>query len=308
MSKKDFDDKQKKINKKNTSNKAKQVLVENGFKKLQTIESSLFIGQNYFNNDGAQLDLIFQPIYKTITIFSGLPNIISEWESKGLLNEICRPPYTTNKILSPKLQWDKSRLRLRFEGSCLKKIRYNTYYSKQCGKFIYCLLIRYMVTRFKCWFYSKILLVWSVKITKNADTDQYSYSGCVIGFDSQSLFSISNFDLGKNVVIFELDINLSVYIDNKGKDTLILAKGPTQGLTLFPLGAAQSARATFNFLSLWQFFVFFLDFLGEFLKFILVLDFNWKNLKNFGCGQFLRWDQKTRKKIFFFLICKINYI
>ena len=53
--------------------------------------------------------------------------------------------------------------------------------------------------------------------------------------------------MGKNVVIFELDINLSVYIDNKGKDTLILAKGPTQGLTLFPLGAAQSARATFNF-------------------------------------------------------------
>ena len=124
MSKKDFDDKQKKINKKNTSNKAKQVLVENGFKKLQTTESSLFIGQNYFNNDGAQLDLIFQPIYKTITIFSGLPNIISEWESKGLLNEKCRPPYTTNKILSPKLQWDKSRLRLRFEGSCLKKIQH----------------------------------------------------------------------------------------------------------------------------------------------------------------------------------------
>ena len=62
MSKKDFDDKQKKINKKNTSNKAKQVLVENGFKKLQTIESSLFIGQNYFNNDGAQLSIIFQPI------------------------------------------------------------------------------------------------------------------------------------------------------------------------------------------------------------------------------------------------------
>ena len=42
MSKKDFDDKQKKINKKNTSNKAKQVLVENGFKKLQTIESTFY--------------------------------------------------------------------------------------------------------------------------------------------------------------------------------------------------------------------------------------------------------------------------
>ena len=41
-----------------------------------------------------------------------------------------------------------------------------------------------------------------------------------------------------------------------------------------PPGGAQSARATFNFLSSWQFVVFFLDFLGEFLKFILVSYFN----------------------------------
>ena len=56
-------------------------------KKLQTFDSSLFIGQSYFNNDGAQLYLIFQSIYKTITTFSGLKDTISEWESKGLSNE-----------------------------------------------------------------------------------------------------------------------------------------------------------------------------------------------------------------------------
>ena len=55
--------------------------------KLQTYDLSLFTGQSYFNNDGAQLYLIFQPSYKTITIFSGLPFIISESESKGLSNE-----------------------------------------------------------------------------------------------------------------------------------------------------------------------------------------------------------------------------
>ena len=38
--------------KKITSNKTKHVVVENEFKKLQTFDSSLFIGQNYFNNDG----------------------------------------------------------------------------------------------------------------------------------------------------------------------------------------------------------------------------------------------------------------
>ena len=40
--------------------------------KLQIFDSSLFIGQIYFNNDGEQLYLIFQPIYKTITTFSDM--------------------------------------------------------------------------------------------------------------------------------------------------------------------------------------------------------------------------------------------
>ena len=74
-------------------------------KKLQTFHSSLFTSQSYFNNDRAQLYLIFQPLYKTILTISGLPDTISEWESKGLLNEKIKLPYTANKILSPKLIW-----------------------------------------------------------------------------------------------------------------------------------------------------------------------------------------------------------
>ena len=85
VNKTDFDEKPKKLDKKITSNNTKHVLVENQFKKLQTSDSSLFVGQNYFNNDGAQLYLILRPIYETVTTFSGLPNIISEWEFKGLL-------------------------------------------------------------------------------------------------------------------------------------------------------------------------------------------------------------------------------
>ena len=46
---------------------------------------------------------------------------VSEWESKGLSNEKFKLPYTENKILSPKLFWNESRLRLRFGGSCLKQ-------------------------------------------------------------------------------------------------------------------------------------------------------------------------------------------
>ena len=81
-------------------------------KKLQTFDSSHFIGQSYFNNIGAQLYWIFQPIYKTITTFSGFPDTISEWESEGLPNENIIPPYTTSKSLSPKLVWYNSRIKL----------------------------------------------------------------------------------------------------------------------------------------------------------------------------------------------------
>ena len=74
--------------------------------KLQIFDSSLFIGQSYFDNDGIQLYLVFQPTYKTITAFSGLTSTTLEWESKGLSNERFTPPYKANKSLSPKLIWN----------------------------------------------------------------------------------------------------------------------------------------------------------------------------------------------------------
>ena len=36
--------------------------------------------------------------------------------------------------------------------------------------------------------------------------------------------------MGKNAIISGTDMRLSVHIDNKGKDILILGKGPTQRL------------------------------------------------------------------------------
>ena len=47
-------------------------------------------------------------------------------------------------------------------------------------------------------------------------------------FDSRSEFSLPNGSVSKNVIIFGVDMKLSVHIDNKGKDILILGKGPIQ--------------------------------------------------------------------------------
>ena len=60
----------------------------------------------------------------------------------------------------------------------------------------------------------------AVSITKNADINKNKYSGYGIGFGS----------FGRNVVIFGVDMSLSAFVDNKGKDILILGEDPTQGL------------------------------------------------------------------------------
>ena len=65
-------------------------------------------------------------------------------------------------------------------------------------------------------------------MTKNADIDKYKYSGYGIGFDRHGSFSSPGAGLGRNVIIFGVDMSLSK-IDNSKKDTLILGKGPTQG-------------------------------------------------------------------------------
>ena len=54
----------------------------------------------------------------------------------------------------------------------------------------------------------------TVRLTKNADLDKYSYSGFGIGFDSHWLFLFPGFDWGRNV-IFGVDNISSKHTDDK---------------------------------------------------------------------------------------------
>ena len=91
------------------------LLLKMNLKKLKTFDSSLFIGQTYFNKDGPQLQLLFQPIYKTITTFYGLIDTISEWESRGLSSEKFTCAYIAKVSVCPKLIWmNNSGIRLKF--------------------------------------------------------------------------------------------------------------------------------------------------------------------------------------------------
>ena len=69
-----------------------------------------------------------------------------------------------------------------------------------------------------------------ISLPKNADIDKNGYSEYGIGFDRQGRFSFPDTGLGRNLIIFGVDMSLSTKTDNKKKDISILDKGPTQGL------------------------------------------------------------------------------
>ena len=62
-------------------------------------------------------------------------------------------------------------------------------------------------------------------MAKNADPDKYVYIGYGIEFDSRSEFSLPDNRVDKNAIIFGVDMNSSVHINNLKDDILILSTG-----------------------------------------------------------------------------------
>ena len=86
----------------------------------------------------------------------------------------------------------------------------------------------------------------AVTLTKTADIDKCRYSGYGIGFDRKVSFSFPVGGFGKNVIIFGVDMNSSIHVDNKGKDILILEIGLTQRLGEHSLTAEKMYSINFS--------------------------------------------------------------
>ena len=86
----------------------------------------------------------------------------------------------------------------------------------------------------------------AVSLTKNADVNKYEYSGYGIGFNRTSSFSFPGGGNCQNVIIFGVDMNSSVHVDNKGKNILILGKDPMQGLGEHSLTAEKMYSINFS--------------------------------------------------------------
>ena len=138
--------------------------------------------------------------------------------------------FTSNKSLSPKLVWmNSSKIRLEFKGSCLRQEDIAAYTPKNVVNLYIFYELNMWSQGLNAEFTVKHCFFGNVRITKNADPNQYLYSGCGIGFDSRSLISLPN-DWGKNHIMFEGDMSSSVHANDKNKDEdiLIVRKGETR--------------------------------------------------------------------------------
>ena len=59
--------------------------------------------------------------------------------------------------------------------------------------------------------------------------DKHKYSSYSIGFDRKRKFSVGN-GFGRNCIVFGVDMNSSVHVNDKKKDILIFDEGPMQRL------------------------------------------------------------------------------
>ena len=161
------------------------------WKKLQTFDSSYFISKSHFEEDGVQNYLVFQPMYWYSKRVSGVGsgNYIYFWKSKGLFDENITAPTTTDYSLNPQLSYRGTKTIVKFKGSCLKQdeIAYDH------GKIINIYIVHEISKNYDISSYPTLenCLFGAVSLTKNDNTDKYSYSGYGIAFDRRGVFFTS---------------------------------------------------------------------------------------------------------------------
>ena len=108
------------INNKIAENKTKNESIENGFKKLKTFALGYFIDKSHFEEDGTQNYLVFQPIKRYFKIIAN-SKYISSWKCKRLSDKTFKPPSTSDNSFTPLNDYYGSKLRVKFNKSCLKQ-------------------------------------------------------------------------------------------------------------------------------------------------------------------------------------------
>ena len=124
--------------------------------------------------------VIAQKLWKYFKVITSA-DYVSSWQCKGLPGESIKPPITSDNSLTPALNYYGTKTRVKFTGSCLKQPTISYIHGRIVNIYIACELGA-------CSFHVndptiKYFLSGAGTLTKNADIDNYEYSGYGIGFD-----------------------------------------------------------------------------------------------------------------------------
>ena len=182
-------------------------------------------GAKYFSWGIFQNYLVFIPAIIYIKYFYATTRIYS-WKSNGMPDESIENITKSDSNFASTFVDHHPLPDINFNGYCLIKNGISI------PKKVISLYISYKLSpqfrNINTDFTLSNCLFGSVKLTKNADPDKYKYNGYDIGLDSRSEFLFTDWSIGRNVLFFGADMSSFVHVDNKGKDILILGKGPTQ--------------------------------------------------------------------------------
>ena len=96
-------------------------------KKLETFYSIYFCAKSHFEDDGTQNYSVFQMVYRYFETVSADDCNLLSLKSKGLSDESIKSPTTSNKTLNPLVDYVCTKIKVKFNGDCLKqeKITFN---------------------------------------------------------------------------------------------------------------------------------------------------------------------------------------
>ena len=165
--------------------------------------------------------------FKNITgVFSG--NYIYFWKSKGLSDERLDSITASNHKITPELSFYGTKIRVEFNGSCLKQDKVTHAHGKIVNTYIvYKISKNYSICTYPI---LENCLFGAVSLTKNADIDKYKYSGYGTGFDRHGEFSFGTSGFGRNCIIFGADLSSSSHANNNKNNILVLGKDFVQGI------------------------------------------------------------------------------
>ena len=137
----------------------------------------------------------------------GNDNHIYYWRSKGLSDEKPNSVKTPNYSITPSLNYYGTKTNIKFNGSCLKQDNVTFNHKKVVN--IYTVYEISKIINISDYPTLKNCLFGTVTLTENADIDRYKYSGYGIGFDRHGRFSFPGTGLGRNLIIFGVDMSSS---------------------------------------------------------------------------------------------------